>query len=77
MYDVFDKFLSRETWHTTHALDDQAFYVCLQKVVTAPDFSPDTMGEYFRKKKGQAFEHRIDDLTSKAWGIREYLQTVG
>ncbi len=77
MYQIFDPFLMRETWHTSHDFDNKAFYICLERVVTAPAFSPDAMREYFLAKKGSPFQHRIDDLTSKAWGIREYLQTVG
>ena len=26
MYEAFDKFLSNDTWHTSHALDDERFY---------------------------------------------------
>jgi hypothetical protein len=77
MYSVFDPFLARDTWHTSHSLDDKAFYICLEKVVTAPDFSPDRMRQHFIAEKGETFGCRIDELTMVAWGIREYLQTVG
>jgi hypothetical protein len=51
-YDVFDSFLARATWHTSHPNDERAFYRCLREVVARPDFSPDSMGEYMRNKKG-------------------------
>jgi hypothetical protein len=40
-YNVFDPFLSRDTWHTFHPLDERMFFQCLHKVVRDPDFSPE------------------------------------
>ncbi|MCJ9721131.1 hypothetical protein MOV66_04480 [Agrobacterium sp. SHOUNA12C] len=77
MYHVFDPFLARDTWHTSHALDDKVFYICLEKVVTAPGFNPDQMREQFITKRGDIFRDRIDNLTMVAWGIKEYQQAVG
>jgi hypothetical protein len=83
-YDVFDLFLTRATWHTSHPNDERAFYRCLREVVARPDFSPDSMGEYMRNEKGlksgdydHPFADHIRDLVGKAWAIREYLATDG
>jgi hypothetical protein len=76
-YGVFDPFLARETWHTSHPLDDKAFYRCLFEVVDLPDFSPETMGEYMRSTKEISDDHPfVEDvrrLVRKAWTIRDYL----
>jgi hypothetical protein len=76
-YDVFDPFLARETWHTSHLLDDKAFYCCLYDVVDLPDFSPETMGKYMRSAKKIADDHPfVEDvrrLVSKAWTVRDFL----
>jgi hypothetical protein len=81
-YSVFDPFLGVETWHTTHPLDDKRFFICLHKVVEDPDFNAETMGEYMRSEKGvdspeHHYAQRIDNLVSKAWAVREYLDANG
>lgn len=80
-YVAFDPFLSRETWHTSHPLDDKVFFQCLHKVIDQPDFSPESMGDYIRAAKGvDSYEHhfaqRVRDLVGKAWAVHEYLATV-
>lgn len=78
-YNAFDPFLARDTWHTTHALDDGVFYRCLHTVVELPDFSPEEMGNHIRTAKGidsedHHFAKRVDDLVGNAWAVREYLR---
>ena len=77
-YDVFDPFLARDTWHTSHPLDERAFYRCLQKVVEHPDFSPESMGKYIESAKKRTLEEYyltqcVQGLVSKAWTVRDYL----
>jgi hypothetical protein len=81
-YGVFDPFLARATWHTSHPNDERAFYRCLREVAEHQDFSPDGMGQYMRDSKGvksgdydHPFALRIRDLVEKAWAVREYLAT--
>lgn len=73
MYAAFDRFLAVETWHTTHALDDQRFYKVLGEVVTSKGFNPDDMGNYFREQKGNAFAADIDRRVAQAWSVFDYL----
>jgi hypothetical protein len=78
-YSAFDSFLARDTWHTSHPLDDREFYRCLRTVVELPDFSPDKMGDYIRGVKGvisedHHFAKRVDDLVGNAWAVQEYLR---
>jgi hypothetical protein len=78
---VFDTFLSVDTWHTTHPLDDRRFFWALSEVVEDPDFNPEAMGDHFRKVKAvtsdqHPFASRIDSLVSKAWAVREYLEAI-
>jgi hypothetical protein len=78
-YRIFDPFLNRDTWHTSHPLDDKAFFRCLRQVVEHPDFNPEAMGEHFRQMKDvdsedHPFAEQIDDLVRKAWTVREFLQ---
>lgn len=71
MYDVFDEYLNRDSWHTPDSLEDNVFHRALRKVVDNVNFSPDAMGEYFRKVKalseaancefGQAVARRVAD----------------
>jgi hypothetical protein len=83
MYEVFDKFLSTDTWHTPHAFDGKRFFQALHAVVSNPGFSPDKMGDYFREKKsvtrgdGHPYEGHIDDLVRQAWAVREYREANG
>lgn len=80
MYDVFDQFLSKDTWHKNHPLDDASFYRALATVVRDPQFSPDRMADYMMEKKGLTPEsHPEGDLASvyhrrtEAWAIKDFL----
>lgn len=77
MYTAFDTFLRRPTWDTSHDLDARAFYECLAKVVCEDGFSPEKMGEEFRKAKGPSFDKVIDELVTKAWAIHDFLKSTG
>lgn len=83
MYEAFDKFLARDTWHTSHPLDEREFYRCLHEVVHSPNFNPDQMGEYFRQKKAVSQDHlnpladAIDRWVGDAWAVRGYLEATG
>lgn len=50
MYQAFDKFLARNTWHTMHPIDEKVFFLCLSTVVMDSKFSPEAMGEYMLQK---------------------------
>jgi hypothetical protein len=80
MYEVFDSFLQMDTWHTRHPSDERRFFIALRNVVSDPSFSPDEMGSYMRSKLGinpddreNAFSVSIDQYTSNAWAIRDYI----
>ncbi|MBK1793714.1 hypothetical protein JHL21_04310 [Devosia sp. WQ 349] len=80
MYDVFDEYLNRDTWHTPDSLEDNVFHRTLRKVVDNINFTPDAMGDYFRKVKGlapgancelaQAIARRVAD----AKAVQDYRQ---
>jgi len=81
IYSVFDSFLNTDTWHTSHALDDERFYRALTKVVRDGDFNADAMRDYMRAKKGLAsndhesgFAKAIDRRAQDAWAVADYLR---
>lgn len=82
MYEAFDKFLARDTWHTSHPLDEQVFYRCLHEVIGDEEFSPDEMGDYIREQKGierdadNPLDEAIDRWVSNAWAVRDYLSAT-
>jgi hypothetical protein len=79
VYQVFDKFLAMETWHTAHDLDGERFYRALGEVVRDKDFSPDQMAAYMSQKIGVSRgddNYRADAIeryTSAAWAVRDFL----
>jgi hypothetical protein len=80
MYKAFDSFLSTETWHTRHALDDERFHNALHQVISNPTFNPDSMRDYMRAKKGigaddheSGFAKAIDRRAQDAWAVKDYL----
>jgi hypothetical protein len=84
MYEVFDKFLAVDTWHTRHPLDEQRFFIALATVAKNPKFNPDDLGAYIRAKKGVSrdneehpFNFEIDDYVAKAWAVKDYLRVNG
>lgn len=81
MYEVLDSFLNVETWHTFHPTDERRFYLALKKIVREESFNADDMGAYVRATKGVSdgddthpFAQTIDDLTQRAWAVRDYLR---
>lgn len=79
MYEAFDRFLERDTWHTRHPNDERRFREALRKVVKNPLFSPDEMGEYMRQKTrgsvgvtSHPFEQAIDHYVAEAWAIKDW-----
>ena len=78
MYDIFDRFLAIDTWHTNHDNDQSRFYSALSQVIDHPNFNPDRMGEYMRSKKNvdrdaeDGFGPDIDRLVTAAWAVRDY-----
>lgn len=80
MYEVFDSFLSKDTWHTRHDFDELRFFISLKKVVKNPDFDPDKMGEYMREKAGIPLDDdenvaslAILHYVAEAWAVKDYL----
>lgn len=81
MYEVFDKFLDRETWYSKHSIDEQVFYVCLDKVISNEGFDPEVLGNYLRDKirlsgnDDDVFNRAIDHYVKEAWAIKDFLKT--
>jgi hypothetical protein len=79
MYEAFDSFLSIETWHTTHPLDEKRFFRALAQIVEDPDFSADELGNYLREHvdvppgTDDYRNEAIDRYVAAAWAVREYL----
>lgn len=79
MYEVFDGFLSTDTWHTGHPADDTRFYQALHHVIRKLGFNPDEMARYMREKKdvpndpAHPLYRPISDRASQAWAVRDYL----
>lgn len=76
MYEIFDSYLGRDTWHVGHAGDDGAFFSALSEAMKNQDFNSDEMGEYMRARKNVAYEDResgfalaIQNRVSDAWAI--------
>jgi hypothetical protein len=76
MYEIFDRFLRIDTWHTHHPSDRERFFQALARIVNNPKFSPDELGRYMRGKVNSAFEPYIRDYISAAWAVREYLEAI-
>ncbi|KUO69175.1 MAG: hypothetical protein APF80_02290 [Alphaproteobacteria bacterium BRH_c36] len=78
MYEVFDPFLTIETWHTTHALDVHRFNKALGEVVRKKAFNPDSMAEYFIGKlelqEGTPLIDAARRYASDAWAVRTFLE---
>ncbi|WP_155908494.1 hypothetical protein [Asticcacaulis sp. YBE204] len=55
MYHIFDDFLRKPTWSTSHPSDVGNFRAALSDVIGHPDFDPDEMGRYFQ-------QHGADDI---------------
>lgn len=84
MYKVFDPFLAADTWHTSHPLDSERFYVALAQLVRNAEFSPDEMRDYMFRQTGvdpdnpeDSRVQAIDERTHEAWAIREFLEVTG
>jgi hypothetical protein len=83
MYEVFDSFLAKDTWHTPHPLDRRRFFQALHEVVTDPKFNPDAMANYMRHKKGvdhDDVDHplfgAIRRCAADAWAVKDYLEAT-
>ena len=83
MYEAFDSFLASDSWHASHATDDEGFFRALALEVGRPDFDPDAMGAYLRFHCGiqrydenVALNHAIDGYVAAAWAVRRYLQAT-
>jgi hypothetical protein len=84
MYQAFDKFLARDTWHTRDANDEKLFFLALSSVVKDSKFSPEGMGDYMRQKtrpspnvEDHPFEHAIAHYVAAAWAVKGYLAATG
>ena len=76
MYEAFDSFLKRETWHTNHDLDRKAFFQVLSRIVKDPKFNPDEMGNYITQQVNAVFKPYIDRYVSMAWAVKDYLAAI-
>jgi hypothetical protein len=82
VYQAFDEFLDVETWHTTHALDEERFYRALDKVVRDKDFNSEEMATYMCQKfsvsrgGGNHFSEAIERYTDSASAVRGFLEAT-
>jgi hypothetical protein len=82
MYEAFDVFVTTDTWHTTHLLDQKRFYQALHQVVRLSAFTPDGMAHYIREVTGTAegenavHDEAIQRLKREASTIRDFLQAA-
>ncbi|WP_152048819.1 hypothetical protein [Aureimonas psammosilenae] len=81
MYDKLNSFMNVETWHTSHALDEERFFQALHQIVREDNFNPDKMGEYMRQKVGLsqnddegAYSQAIERYVAAAWAVKDYLE---
>jgi len=79
MYEEFDQFLQRTTWHTMHSMDEEQFFSALRRVVTDRAFNPEKMGEYMTARgRGSLTDEPLADAVehyvAAAWAVRKYLQ---
>lgn len=83
MYQALDSFARVDTWHTSHPLDEQRFYLALRKIVRHPHFSADDIGEYLRqyfeidRDADDYFSKKIDRLMVCASAVHDYLRYSG
>jgi hypothetical protein len=84
MYERLDNFMAVETWSSRHPRDKERFFIVLHELLENPEFNPDKMAEYMREKVGigasddqHPLHNAINDYTSAAWAIKEYLDANG
>ena len=88
MYDAFDDFLQRETWHTRHEDDKEQFFRALETVVYNPQFNADRLGEYIgqRREAGEnaqaavlqlEYDQAWDYYVDAAWAVSDFLRFTG
>lgn len=83
MYEVFDQFLSKDTWHEHHPVDDEHFLRLLAKIVWNKDFSAESMADYMSAKVGVSRDgedyrsEAINRYTHSAWAVRDFLRLTG
>ena len=84
MYEVFDRFLRKDTWQKDHPSDRRQFFLLLEKVVDNEGFSPDSMAEHMMQKlgvlPGQIDDHRVGAvrrLAVDAWAVKDFLAATG
>lgn len=62
MYEVFDTFLTSQTWHTREHADEERFFCELRTIIHKHRFSPKEMGKYMmEKQRGQLTEEALTD----------------
>lgn len=82
MYEVFDRFLAVPTWNTNQESDRIRFYLCLDRVVADPAFSPDEMADYMREAVGVSYDDgspmagAISRYADAAWAVKDYLRAT-
>ncbi len=74
MYDVFDSFISIDTWHTDHPNDEQRFYLALNKVVRNPGFNADDLCAWLKSKVAPSMHEYVVPWHSRAWAVRDFLK---
>jgi len=76
MYEVFDLFITNDTWHTHHPSDTELFLQLLYKVAWDNKFNTEAMGEHLREKlnlsdddRNDYFSETIDSYVCDAWAV--------
>jgi hypothetical protein len=73
MYDVFDEFLTTQTWHTMSHSDGDRFFCALRSVVEDPEFRPERMRQYMLRRAPE-HEEAIDDYVKLAVAVVGYVR---
>lgn len=73
-----------DTWHISHPYDKERFFKALHQMIREPNFNPDEMGEYMRRKAcvsrdddDNVYNQAIDDYVTAAWTLKDYLKANG
>ncbi len=81
MYEVFDDFLTTDTWYTTQRPDMHRFYLALDQVVWREDFDGEKLAAYMCQKTGHSRDSymgaEIGRLADAACTVHNFLSGAG
>ena len=83
MYTPIKSFLNVDTWHTSHPLDKNRFYIALSQIIDSSDFSSQKLRTFMLAEKNlldedyeNSFVKEIDNLTREAETIHSYKKAI-